>query len=54
LRPKKSQKLREEREKTIFVLAIGGGAADYFNPKPAPVQPKGAFSLTGKCLLLTF
>jgi hypothetical protein len=48
------EKFGSKRKKTIFVLAIGGGAADYFNPKLAAVQPRGAFSLTERCLLLNF
>ena len=29
---------------TFFVLAVGGDAAAYFNPKLAAVQLEGAFS----------
>jgi hypothetical protein len=48
------EKFGSKGKKTIFVLAIGGGAADYFNPKLAAVQLRGAFSLIGRCHLLTF
>jgi len=51
---KSVEKFGSKGKKTIFVLAIGGGAADYFNPELAAFQPRGAFSLIGKSLLLNF
>ena len=34
---KTAEKYGSKGKKTIFVLAVRGGAADYFNPKPAAV-----------------
>jgi hypothetical protein len=51
---KTAEKYGSKGKKNFFDLAIGGGAADYFNPKLAAVQLRGAFSLTERCLLLNF
>ncbi len=44
---KSAEKIGSKGKKSIFVLAVGGDAADYFNPKQAHLQLGGAFSLNG-------